>query len=129
MAKSKLTKAKEISQETKQIVLERQGYRSISGVYIPDIHSCDFHHVIFRSEGGIGAEWNIVAVTFDELRWIHDKCNIKVNGRDRYSYIEFTILMKNHLKRNYLGWSEDRCKFKKYKEFSEYGVTRCFGMK
>lgn len=124
--KSRLTKAKEISLATKRIVLERQHYRSISGVALTN-NNAEFHHVIFRSQSGIGAEWNIVAITSDEHRWFHEGCNIKVNGRDRYTYLEFGILMKNHLKLNYNGWTEENCKFKKYKDFSEYGVSRCFG--
>ena len=123
MAKSKLTKAKEISQETKQKVLERQGFRSISGVALTN-NNCEFHHVIYRSAEGIGFEWNIVAITFDEHRWLHDKQDIKVNGRNRYSWIEFEILCKNHLKLNYEGWTEQRCKYHKYWSEADYGVIR-----
>lgn len=126
MAKSKLTKAKEISQETKQKVWERQQGRSISGVALSP-YNVEFHHVIPRSASGVGAEFNIVAITSDEHRWYHDHANIKVNGRDRYTWLEFEILMKNHLKLNYDGWSEENVKFKKYKEFDEYGITRKVG--
>ena len=121
MAKSNLAKAKEISQATKEKVLERQGYRSISGVAL---NTADFHHVIYRSNSGIGYEWNIVAITPDEHRWLHDKQPIKVNGRNRYSWIEFEILMKNHLKLKYNGWTEEKCKFHKYWNEEDYGVTR-----
>jgi len=123
MGKSNLTKAKEISFETKQRVLDRQGNRSISGLYLADWNT-DFHHVIYRSAEGIGAEWNIVALTKEEHRWVHDHQPIQVNGKQRYSWDEFNILMKNHLKLNYDGWSEEKCKFKKGKSFDEYGVER-----
>lgn len=129
MAKSKLTKAKEINVETKQIVLERQGYRSISGVYIPDIHHGEFHHVIGRGNEGIGLAFNIVALTPDEHRWYHDHADIKVNGRKRYSYLEFEILMKNHLKIEYPGWREEYCKFHKYWDEEDYWERICSGQK
>lgn len=123
MAKSKLTKVKEISQETKLKVWDRQQGRSISGVALSP-YNVEFHHVIPRSDSGIGYEWNIVAITFDEHRWVHDGCPIKVNRRDRYSNIEFKILMKNHLKLHYEGWSEEKCKFHKYWNEDDYGVIR-----
>lgn len=128
MAKSNLTKAKEISQQTKKAVLGRQHCRSISGVALHGGNT-EFHHVIYRSGSGIGAEWNVVAITSEEHRRYHDGCSIKVNGRDRYTNEEFGILMKNHLKMNYIGWSEEKCRYQKYKEFDEYGVIRCCGKK
>lgn len=112
MAKSNFTKAKEISKETKLKVLKRQNYRSISGVVLND-YNTEYHHVVYRSSSGVGYEWNIVAITFDEHRAIHDKTNIKVYGRDRYTYDEFITLIKNHLKIKYLNWSEDKCKYHK----------------
>ena len=121
--KSKLTKAKEISYETKCKVLDRQGNRSITGVMLSP-YNVEFHHVVPRSASGIGYDWNIVAITKDEHRWYHDHANIRVNGKDRYTYLEFEILMKNHLKKMYIGWAEEKCKFRKYAEENEYGVTR-----
>lgn len=123
MAKSNLTKAKEISFATKQKVLDRQGNRSITGVYLSQ-YNTEFHHVIPRSASGIGAEWNIVAITSEEHRAFHDHQYILVNGRKRYTYLEFDILMKNHLKLNYEGWSEENCRFHKYKDEKDYGVFR-----
>ena len=123
MAKSKLTKAKEISQETKQRVWDRQHGRSISGVALSP-YNVEFHHVISRSASGVGYEWNIVAITHDEHRWYHDKCDILVNGHKRFTWMEFEILMKNHLKLHYRNWSEDKCKFRKYAEEEDYGVVR-----
>ena len=120
--KSKATLAKEISADTKQTVLERQGFRSISGVALGS--TAEFHHVIFRSGSGVGYEWNIVALTPEEHRLFHDKRDIPVNGRCRYSWIEFDILMKNHLKLWYDGWSEEKCKYHKYCEEEDYEVIR-----
>ena len=84
----------------------------------------EFHHVVPRSASGIGYEWNICAITKDEHRWYHDHANIRVNGKDRYTYLEFEILMKNHLKKMYTGWAEEKCKFRKYAEEKDYGVVR-----
>jgi len=123
MAKSKLTKAKEISYETKCKVLDRQGNRSITGVFLSP-YNTEFHHVIPRSASGIGAEWNICAITSEEHRAFHDHQYILVNGRKRYTYLEFDILMKNHLKKMYEGWSEENCRFRKYAEEKDYGVFR-----
>lgn len=123
MAKSKLTKAKEISFETKQKVLDRQGNRSVSGVYLAP-YNVEFHHVIPRSASGVGYEWNIVALTKEEHRLYHDHCSITVNGKERYTWLEFDILMKNHLKMRYEGWNEEKCKVRKYAEESDYKVTR-----
>ena len=123
MAKSKLTKAKEISYETKQKVLDRQGNRSVSGVYLAP-YNIEFHHVIPRSASGVGYEWNIVALTKEEHRLYHDHCSIPANGKERYTWLEFDILMKNHLKMRYEGWSEEKCKVRKYAEESDYKVNR-----
>lgn len=123
MKKHKQTLAKEISQDTKRVVMERQHYRSISGVALSP-YNVEFHHVIYRSGQGIGTEWNIVAITKDEHRRFHDKQPIQVNGRDRYTWEEFGTLMKNHLKLWYEGWSEQACKYDKYKTIDEYGVTK-----
>lgn len=87
-------------------------------------YNVEFHHVIPRSASGVGYEFNIVAITKDEHRWYHDHCNIQVNGKDRYTYLEFDTLMKNHLKKMYEGWSEYSCQYKKNKEEKDYGVVR-----
>lgn len=119
--KSNLTKAKEISQETKNKVLARQGNRSITGATLTP-YNVEFHHVIYRSNSGVGYEWNIVAITNEEHRDYHDKQNIKVNGRDRYTWEEFEILMKNHLKIKYPNWSEEKCKYHKYWSEEDYEI-------
>lgn len=123
MAKSKLTKVKEITGITKSKVLERQQYKSISKVALTP-SNVDFHHVIYRSNSGVGYEWNIVAITKEEHRQYHDKQNIKVNGKDYYTWQEFETLMKNHLKIKYSNWGEDKCKYKKYWEEKDYEIIR-----
>lgn len=123
MAKSKLTQAKEITDKTKRIVLDRQHNRSISGVALQKGYT-DFHHVIFRSSSGVGYEWNVVAITSDEHRCYHDGNDIVVNGRVRYTNEEFETLMKNHLKIEYPNWTEEKCKYKKYYEMKDYEIYR-----
>ena len=122
MPKSKATKVKEISLETKIKVLERQNQKSISGVSLLGNYT-DFHHVRPRSDSGVGYEWNIVAITREEHRALHDKQDIKVYGRPRYTWQEFETLCKNHLKLHYANWTYEKCKYQKYKEESDYGIV------
>lgn len=120
---SKLTRAKEVSEATKKAVLERQNFRSISGVYLVG-KQVEYHHFISRGCEGIGAEWNICAITKEEHRAYHDGANIKVNGADYYTSEEFKTLMRNHLILNYCNWSEEACKYKKFVDLKDYGVKR-----
>lgn len=115
--------AKEISDKTKKAVLERQGYRSITNAYLTE-NNASFHHYVPRSSSGVGYEWNIVALTFDEHRAVHDHLPVKVNGRVRYSPEEMDTLMRNHLILRYKNWSRDNCKYKKRKSEAEYGIER-----
>lgn len=117
--KSKQAKAKEISLETKKAVMERQGWRSISGVYLTEDH-VEFHHVVGRGVGGIGLEFNIVAITPEEHRAFHDGADIKVNGRKRYTAKEFGTLMRNHLILRYPHWNAESCKYHKMWSETDY---------
>lgn len=119
MAKSRQTKFKEISLETKREVMERQHWRSISGAVLSE-SNVDFHHVIGRGVGGVGLAFNIVAITPQEHRWYHDGSPILVNGRKRYTPLEFSILMKNHLKLKYPHWKEEVCKYHKMWDEQDY---------
>lgn len=121
MPKSNYTRAKEISLKTKENVLKRQSNKSISGASLYN-SNVEFHHVVFRSSSGVGYEWNIVALTSDEHRALHDKQDINVNGRVRYTWQEFEILIKNHLKIKYPNWSEDKCKYHKYWKEDDYEI-------
>lgn len=120
---SKYTEAKTITLETRKSVLDRQNHRSISGRYLTE-DTASFHHYVERSSGGVGYEWNIVALTFEEHRAIHDHQPIKIGKRVLYTYDQFITLIRNHLIINYEGWSEEKCKYKKYLEEQEYGVVR-----
>lgn len=121
MAKSNYTKAKEISHKTKENVLKRQSNKSISGASLYN-NNVEFHHVVLRSSSGVGYEWNIVALTSDEHRALHDKKSIDVNGRVRYTWQEFDTLIKNHLKIKYPNWSEEKCKYHKYWKKKDYEI-------
>lgn len=126
MAKSKFTKAKEITDKTKRAVLERQGNRSISGATLT-LGNTEFHHVRPRSSSGVGYEWNIVAITSEEHRQLTDKVNVKFYGRDRYTWQEFDTLIKNHLKIYYPNWTYTKCKYQKGYEVEDYGIVGKFG--
>lgn len=114
MAKSKQTKAHEISMETKMKVWERQKGKSIfSGITItPEMCCC---HFIPRSRGGLGKEWNIFGCyqgyginehrLFDEHKPI---ANLTAE--------QCKIVLKNHFKLHYKGWSEKHCKYRKGKD-------------
>lgn len=119
--KGDYTKAKNISDKTKEIVLKRQDYKSITNEPLYN-QQVDFHHVLPRSSGGVGYEWNIVALTRQEHREYHDKQNISVRGRPRYTWQELEILMHNRLKRDYVDWSIDKCKYHKYWKEEDYGI-------
>ena len=115
--------SKEISDKTKTAVLIRQGYRSVSKAFLTK-ESASFHHFIARSSSGVGYEWNIVALTFDEHRAVHDHQPIKVNGKVYYTWDEFQTIMRNHLVLRYKNWSEDNCKYKKRMSEADYKVER-----
>ena len=119
--------AKQISVDTRRAVLERQNYKSISGRHLTE-ESASFHHYVERSSSGVGFEWNIVALTFEEHRAIHDKKDILYDPyRSKlvlYTYERFMEKIIEHLKENYEGWSEDLCKFHKGWEIEDYGITR-----
>lgn len=121
MVKGKFTKAKEISDATRRLVLERQGFKSISGASLM-LGNVEFHHVRPRSSSGVGYEWNIVALTFEEHRALHDKQDIYVNGRKRWTCDEFETLIKNHLKLKYHNWTYEKCKYQKYWEIDDYEI-------
>ena len=117
--------AKQISVDTRRAVLERQNYKSISGRYLTE-ESASFHHYVERSSSGVGFEWNIVALTFNEHRAIHDHQPIKADGSKLvlFTYKKFIEKIVQHFKDNYENWSEDLCKFHKGWEIEDYGIIR-----
>lgn len=111
-----------ISDLTRKKVRERQNNFSPFGNWLGQY--CEFHHVVGSGLGikGVGYEWNVVALTFDEHRAIHDHQPIKVNGKVRYTYEEAITLMKNHLKLHYPNWCEEKCKVHKGWEVKDYEI-------
>ena len=77
----------------------------------------------FQSVWGVGYEFNIVALTPQEHRNLHDKKKIKVYGRDRYTWQEFETLCRNHLILHYDNWSYEGCKYHKYWKEKDYGIV------
>ena len=120
---AKYKEAKSITPKCRRAVLERQHNKSISGVFLTE-GTASFHHYVERSSGGVGYEWNIVALTFEEHRAVHDHQPIKVGKRVLYTYDQFITLIRNHLIINYEGWTEKSCKYRKYASEEQYGVTR-----
>lgn len=120
---AKYKEAKSITPECRRAVLERQHNKSISGVFLTE-GTASFHHYVERSSGGVGYEWNIVALTFEEHRAVHDHQDIKMGKRVLYTYDQFITLIRNHLIINYENWSEKSCKYRKYASEEEYGIIR-----
>lgn len=124
----KKKKAQEITDRTRKSVLDRQRTRSISGAYLlPGKLNC--HHFISVGSGGVGYEWNVVALTPSEHRQLHDGSDIKCDNGRTYTNKQFKTLIRNHLILHYDGWSEKNCKYKKNYEEEDYGVTRIPGHK
>ena len=120
---SRYLEAKTITLDTRRAVLERQHNKSISGRYLTE-GTASFHHYVERSSGGVGYEWNIVALTFEEHRAIHDHQPIKIGKRVLYTYEQFQTLIRNHLILNYEGWTDKSCKYRKYASEEQYGIVR-----
>lgn len=121
--KGDYTKAKQISQETKQKVYDRQNGKSVlSGLAITKEMCCC--HFIGRGLGGVGYEWNIIGLTPEEHRQLDLNQTIYVGKMPRWTNKEAHIIIQNHLNLNYNGWSIEKCKYQKYKKEEDYEVTR-----
>lgn len=120
--------AQVVSDKTKKIVLERQKSRSVSGSYLTP-QNCNFHHYISVGAGGVGYEWNIIALTPSEHRQLHDGFDIKCDNGRKYTNEEFKTLIRNHFRLNYFGWEEKKCRYMKNKEMEDYGIVRISGNK
>lgn len=127
MAKGDYTKAKKITQKTKQAVYERQKGRSIlSGIPI-SISMCCCHFVGRGEKSGVGYEWNIVGLTPEEHMfldqnkpmWFYINGNVKA-----LTNAEMQQKIEQHLKENYIGWSREKCSYHKYWEEKDYEVYR-----
>lgn len=119
MPKSDYLKAKEISEKTKLAVLERQKYKSVVSNLPLTLQTASFHHYVERGQSGIGYEWNIVALTFNEHRALHDG-----NKVFKFTSKQAEALIHNYLSRMYKHWSKDNCKYHKWYTEKDYGVTR-----
>ena len=129
MAKSKQTKAHEISLETKKAVWERQNGKSIFAPYRTiTVEMCCCHYVS-RANGGVGQEWNIFGcyqtAWLDEHKafdgQLSDKEIKQITNLDRE---QMKIVVGNHLKKSYSGWSLDKCKYHKHWDWNDYEVKR-----
>lgn len=104
MAKSKRSKACNISQKTKEIVWNRDNKQCIiCGKYVPK--TCANGHFIKRSQGGLGIPENIVTLC--------SECHYKEDfGQDTKLYEQ---KIENYLKAYYGGnWNKEKLIYKKY---------------
>lgn len=103
--KSRRTKACEITRKVKEAVWERDNHRCIfCGRWVPVSNACC--HVIPRSHGGLGVEWNIVTGCAE--------CHFRLDntsGRE-------TMLSKAkaYLRGKYKDWNERDLIYDKYKD-------------
>lgn len=124
--KSKKTKSHEISLETKKKVWERQNGRSLFAPYRPiTIEMCCCHYVS-RANNGLGTEWNIFGCY--QSPWLNEHLmydgQINIDKNLNLTRDEMKTVVRNHLVRNYDRWSEEDCKYQKYKDIAEYEVKR-----
>lgn len=120
MPKSEFLKAKEISKETKLAVLQRQNYKSVMSNKPLTLETASFHHYVERGQSGVGYEWNIVALTWQEHRVLmHDK-----NTLEGITPEQAEEIVVNHFKENYNNWTRDNCRYHKWYAEKDYGVTR-----
>ena len=124
MAKGDLTKAKQISPETKKKVWERQNGRSVVSGFPISVEMCCCHFIGRGEKSGVGYEWNVVGLTTDEHRLLDENKPLKINGRIRYSNAEMQTIIHNHLVENYEGWALAKCSYHKYWKEEDYDVKR-----
>lgn len=132
MPKSNLTKAKDITDDTKRKVWERQGGKSLFAPYQPiTVEMCCCHFVSRTGNdrhgksgsGGVGYEWNIFGCY--QTPWTNEH-NLFDEGKPigNLTNEEAIKVVENHLKQNYCGWSLDKCRYHKGWEEEDYGVRR-----
>lgn len=109
MAKSKKTKALEISTKVKQAVAERDSFRGHPcciwcGTPAPTYNPLAFSnaHFIPRSDGGLGIEENILTLC--------PKCHDLFDGSNR---AKMKVFFEQHLKAKYPDWDEEKLRYKK----------------
>ena len=108
MARNKLAKVKEITNRTKQMVLERQGGLSITGRNLDG--GVNYHHIVSKGCEGVGYEFNVVALHPIEHFNYHQGCKIQGEFRD-WSPMEFDLFIDDYMKEHYSGWDRDICSY------------------
>lgn len=129
MAKGDFTKAKQITQKTKQAVYERQKGRSILSGQPITISMCCCHFVGRGEKSGVGYEWNIVGLTPEEHMMLDQNRPLwiyKSNSVTKLENSEMHQMIEEHLKENYNGWSKEKCSYHKYWEEKDYEVYRTY---
>lgn len=119
MAKSKRTKALEITLETKRKVWERQKGKSLFAPYSPiSVEECCCHFIP-RSQGGLGIEENIFGCV--QKPWMNEHAvfdgNVLLSKSNAHkmniTQEEMRSVVRNHFIINYPGWNESKLKYKK----------------
>lgn len=100
MAKHKMTKACEISKETKEAVYERDGGRC---VYCQSNKGLPNAHFIPRSHGGLGIEENILTLC--------PNCHHDFDNTDNRQHMK--EYFRGYLKAKYHGWEEKNLYYRK----------------
>lgn len=127
MAKSKQTKAHEISYETKLRVFKRQNGKSLFAPYRPiSIEMCCCHYVS-RANGGLGQEWNIFGCY--QSPWLDEHkaydgqfSNQEVKKIMNLDREQMRVVVGNHLNKSYMGWTKDKCKYHKHWNDEDYEI-------
>ena len=100
MAKHRMTKACEISKETKEIVFARDGEVC---VYCQSNHGLPNAHFIPRSHGGLGTERNILTLC--------PNCHHDFDNTDKRQHMK--AYFRGYLKTKYPDWKEEELYYRK----------------
>ena len=122
--KGDLTKAKQITSQTKKAVWDRQKGLSLLSRQAISVEMCCCHYVGRGEKSGVGYEWNIVGLTPTEHMELDQNKPITFNGRKLYTNDEAQTLIHNHLLLNYEGWTKEKCSYHKYWKEEDYGIHR-----
>lgn len=102
MAKSKMSKACDISQSTKSKVWERDGGRCI---ICGNPNAAPNAHYIRRSQGGLGVEQNVVTLCLN--------CHNRYDNGDKRE--EYGKEIERYLRSHYHDWNPDDLIYRKWK--------------
>lgn len=104
MAKSKRTKACEISPKVREAVEERDNHCC---VFCGSPNARGESHIVRRSQGGLGIETNILTV----CRWCHRQFD---EGKDKELYMNRAV---SYMKEHYPGWNKNNQIYRKGMEY------------